>query len=165
MASIAETHGLIEELLAVGNYMATVARKRGDYARARILYEQQHMRSEPLRDTNPTAGLASYRNHGAMEFELGNYESARKYYSKAWEIASQVGDTSKLAGLRFKYAQLERELGNLDTAYEYAIEAERVFSQLNGFRDVHRVRVFLSNLEDEMQIKNCEMGEQTREKL
>jgi tetratricopeptide (TPR) repeat protein len=143
---ITDNYGLTNELFAVGNYLAALWEERGDYAKARFYYERQHRLSETLRDTNPAAGLASYRNHGALEFELGNYDCAYEYYGKAWGIASKTGDFSMLTGLQLKYAQLEQKKGNLESAFSYAIEAQRGFQRLGKFGDLEKVNNFLHDL-------------------
>ena len=119
----------IEELKSLVNYdigycqtgdyhlniaLALCYKEIGDYAKSKSLFIE-HMKSESYIED-----LYDYYHLGVLEYELGNFQEAIKYFDKQIEINDYLGETYYFKGMAYKALnQSELYAQCLDKAEEY----------------------------------------------
>jgi tetratricopeptide (TPR) repeat protein len=141
---IAKSRNFIGMVAEIRNLQGSLARKTGDFAKARYFYEEAKRAIEKLEDSwRLTAVL---RNLARMEFQLGRLEAARDGFNAAISLCQQIDRKDMLYRCQLRLAEVEKESGNHQEALMLAIKARDGFAELGMKGDLDKVEEFLEAL-------------------
>src|SRR5690606_4120149 len=96
------------------NGLASVAYKRGDYAKARAVWEQVLEITERMGDMRSQAAVSG--NVGIASFALGDLERALVAYTRGLTLATAHGDSALMLSTTLNRAEVEIAAGRYDEA-------------------------------------------------
>jgi tetratricopeptide (TPR) repeat protein len=141
---IALTRDLTGMIAEIRNQQGSVARKTGDFIRARQLYEEAKKEIEQQGDKWRLTGIL--RNLARLEFQTENFAAAKDGFMETIELCKQINRRDMLYGCQLRLAEVELELGNIEKARELAISARKGFAELGMKRDLQTTNQFLDTL-------------------
>jgi tetratricopeptide (TPR) repeat protein len=107
---------------------ATVLMRRGEYRKAREIYEQA---LEDFKRSNSSTGIASTLHQlGVLAQAIGDLHEAQKLYEESMAINQQLGDTSRIASTLHQLGMLAQERANYADARRFYDESLNIKKRL-----------------------------------
>jgi tetratricopeptide (TPR) repeat protein len=120
-------------------HLGRIAEKAGEYGRARTLL-QEALDLVPRNDERRAAVLYGL---SVVEYNEGNYRSARLHLEEGLQLASTTRDPALVADLRQRLGLVMRELGDLASARDHANAGLALAERMEGSG---RIPMFLTDL-------------------
>jgi tetratricopeptide (TPR) repeat protein len=120
-------------LAAILHQLGMLAQRQGDYAKARILYDESIAIERELRDKSGVA--KSLHQLGHLAQDQGDYIEARKLYDQSLTINRELGDKSGIAHTLHQLATLAQAQGHLTEArklYDQSLAIEQELGDKPG---------------------------------
>ncbi|HEY0069990.1 MAG TPA: tetratricopeptide repeat protein [Chloroflexia bacterium] len=112
----------------------TLARYQGDFARARLLFDESLALRQALGDKKGIA--ASLNNLGTVAWGMGDYATARLLFGESLAVRRELGDKHSVAGSLSNLAAVCRHLGEHDEARRYQEESLALMRELGNKRGI-----------------------------
>jgi predicted ATPase/DNA-binding XRE family transcriptional regulator len=112
----------------------TLARYQGDFARARLLFEESLALRRGLGDKKGIA--ASLNNLGTIAWGQGDYATARLLFEESLAVRQELGDKQAIAASLSNLAAVSRHLGEADRARRFQEEGLALMRELGNKRGI-----------------------------
>ncbi len=140
----AKKHNFSTVLPELENLQGSLARKRGDFVKAKIHYMAARLAHEA--SGNEWSLSIILRNIAKMELQRKEFESAQRVFSEAIELSQRIGRKDALYGCLLGMAETQIALGNMMLAKKLTSEARQGFTDLGMRRDLDRAQTVMEKL-------------------
>jgi predicted ATPase/DNA-binding XRE family transcriptional regulator len=112
----------------------TLAKYQGDFARARLLFDESLAVRQELGDKKGIA--ASLNNLGTIAWNMGDYAGARLLFGESLAVRQELGDKQAIAASLSNLAAVCRHLGETDEARRFQEESLALMRELGNKRGI-----------------------------